>query len=130
MDRPEPSIPEEVPQDGHRYPTSLACPDCAGTLTVERRGGCERSFRCRVGHLYALPELLAGKERRLELRLWSTVAALDELAALLRDLGLDPDRRRRAERHAAQVRQIIEESVPLLHDGLGGDPDPDREEGA
>src|SRR5262249_39727243 len=119
----------DVPKDGQNHLTSLACPDCSGTLTVRRQGRRQLLFRCRVGHVYALPELLAGKERRLELRLWSVVAALDELAALLRDVGSDPERRRRAERHAATVRQIIEESVPLVLDGVDPGVDLDRGEG-
>jgi two-component system chemotaxis response regulator CheB len=130
MDAPDTAIPTNVPPDGRDHLTSLACPDCAGTLVVQRQGCCELSFRCRVGHVFALPELLAGKERRLELHLWSTAAALDELASLLRDVGADPDRRRRAERHAAMVRQIIEESMPVLLDRLGDAVDLDREAGA
>src|SRR4051812_38139163 len=94
------ALPSGVDPDGKEQVTAVACPDCSGTLTVRAMGKLIL-FRCRIGHVYAVPELLASKERRLEERMWSAVAALDELAALLHDLGYAPERRERAERYAA-----------------------------
>lgn len=128
MNELDTAIPGDVPPGGEERATSLVCPDCAGTLVVRREGSRSLVFRCRVGHLYATPELLAGKEARLEVRLWSVVAALDELAALLRDLGCDPERRQRVERHAAMVREIIEQSRAVRLDDLGSCVKIDEEE--
>jgi len=62
--------------------------DCAGSLEVERRGHKGHlHFACRIGHAYAVAELLAAKEQRLEERLWTAVVALDELTMLLDDLA-------------------------------------------
>ena len=69
-----------------------------------------------------------GHRRRRRAQLPADRAA--ELAALLRDLGIDHERMRRAMRHAAVARQIIEESVPVLLDSLGPGVESHGEEGA
>jgi hypothetical protein len=67
--------------------TAVTCPDCAGTLTVQTEGDTGYlHFRCRTGHAFSLTSLLACKEEVLEARLWTALTALEELAALLRDL--------------------------------------------
>lgn len=67
--------------------TAVTCPDCAGALTVQTEGDTGYLlFRCRTGHAFSLTSLLACKEEVLEVRLWTSLTALDELAALLRDL--------------------------------------------
>lgn|SRR5215831_8514850 len=73
------SIPEPLPPDGAEIQTGIACPDCAGTLIVLVRKDFA-AFRCRIGHAYSLPEVLASMEATLERRLWNVVAAMEELA--------------------------------------------------
>lgn len=109
------AIPAEASEHDGEHLTGVVCPDCSGTLRVRREGG-GFTFRCRIGHVYAAAELLAAKEHRLEQHLWSGVAALDELAALLRDLGWDPDRARRAQQDSAAMREIIERDDPVRLD--------------
>jgi two-component system chemotaxis response regulator CheB len=81
-------------------------------LTVQREGPDQLLFECRVGHAFSPEELIADKEKRVELLLWSSVVALEELSALLRDLGGDGERARRALAEAVVVRHIIEATVP------------------
>jgi len=82
-------------------------------------------FRCRVGHVYSLTELVCGKEQVIEKRLWMVVYAFEELAALLRDCdrhglaeGFDMEAWRRrasfAREQAARVRAIIDADRPLF----------------
>ena len=67
--------------------TGVACPDCGGSLTVRAEGdGGYLSFRCRIGHAFALESLLAAKEEAVERCLWVAVTRLEELRALGRDL--------------------------------------------
>lgn len=122
------AIPPAAGRNGGEALTALVCPDCAGTLVV-RREGAELSFRCRIGHVYAVPELLEAKEEVLERRLWSVVAALEELAAALRDLGLHAERAERAERDAAAVRRVIEDNDPVTLGCAPSDPHPDPDPG-
>jgi two-component system chemotaxis response regulator CheB len=110
------AIPAEARAGEGPHLTGVVCPDCSGALSV-RREGPRLTFRCRIGHSYATPELLEAKEQRLEQHMWSVVAALDELAALLRDLGCDPDRAKRATRAAAAIRAAIEQDEPVQLDG-------------
>src|SRR5262249_52752249 len=76
------SIPEPLPADGVEVQTGIACPDCSGTLIVIVRKDFA-AFRCRIGHAYSLPEVLASMEETLERRLWNVVAAMEELADFL-----------------------------------------------
>src|SRR5262249_28809676 len=80
-------LPSVIPLDGENVLTGMACPDCAGVIQVRRlglRGHLE--FTCRIGHLYALAELLVAKERDLEHRAWAAVHAAEAMSALLRTL--------------------------------------------
>ncbi len=115
--RPVPGRAEEV--------TGISCPDCPGVLGVSAENDHLR-FRCRIGHVYSLQDLIEAKERRLEDLLLGPVTALDELAALLRDAAAmgkaigSPERfAARAERalhHAAIIRGVIEENDPTRLD--------------
>ena len=57
--------------------SAFTCPECGGTLRVERAHGTER-FRCRVGHAFSASGLLAGKQDALEAALWAAIVALEE----------------------------------------------------
>lgn len=115
--------------------TAVTCPDCAGSLSVRTEGSSGYlHFRCRIGHGFSLTSLLAWKEEVLEARLSSSLTALEEFAALLRDLdrvgepyrdGCPPDvaRRRIANLEAAAtaLRQVLDANLPLV---VGAPDDP------
>jgi|SRR5262245_52022316 len=105
--------------------TGLGCPECPGVLQVSRREGNHLIFRCRIGHVLSLQDLIVAKENRLDAVLWSSVECLEELAALCRDLAaLDglilvdtPTLKKRSElatAHAEAIRQIIERDEPTV----------------
>jgi len=120
------SIPEPLPPDGAEIQTGIACPDCAGTLIVLVRKDFA-AFRCRIGHAYSLPEVLASMEATLERRLWNVVAAMEELADFLsvasrnRLAHVEPnafrDRSGSVREHAQLVRSVIEAERPLRLNG-------------
>jgi hypothetical protein len=105
-----------TPVDGERH-TGMVCPDCGGALVVRAEGPHHHLvFRCRVGHIYGLEDMLLGKEERLEEAMWSAVYAAEELAAFLDDTGnriptLDDDGRRARIAHlranARSLREVI-----------------------
>jgi two-component system chemotaxis response regulator CheB len=124
------SIPGDLSSDDVAVQTGIACPDCSGTLIVflPQRFA---AFRCRIGHAYSLPEVLAAKEDRLEPRLWEAVSSLEELADFLetasreRFAHVDPDSYRRrgtaARDHAVVLRSVINSERPLRSDAAAAD---------
>lgn len=120
------SIPEPLPADGAEAQTGIACPDCSGTLIVIVRKDFA-AFRCRIGHAYSLPEILASMEDTLERRLWNVVAAMEELADILsvasrhRLAHAAPDafrdRSDSVREHAQVLRSVIQAERPLRVDG-------------
>lgn len=66
-------------------PSELTCPECGGTLWQQSEGELLR-FRCRVGHAYSTESLLAEQRKALEATLWGAVVALEERAALAKQL--------------------------------------------
>ena len=116
----------------------LACPDCAGTLTVRVEGAAGHlRFKCRIGHEYALGSLLEAKEGAVEQRLWSALVSMEELASLLEELQMhgEPytageawtaasDRVTRLRAAVVTVRAVIERNVPI---DLGPDLNPERD---
>ena len=109
-------------------PTSIGCPGCAGVLSAASGSDGFAEYRCQIGHTYALPELLAAKERQLEHSLWSAMAlllhvqtitgvALDRADGTFAAAGQAPlgQRRRQAHAQLAQVERIIQETrVPSV----------------
>ena len=105
--------------------TGISCPDCPGVIAVSTQNHHLR-FRCRVGHVYSLQEMIAAKERRLDELLLAPVTALDELVALLRDVvamgnasgppGLYEARAAAAARLSHRIRELIEENEPIRLD--------------
>ncbi len=107
--------------------TGIGCPECPGALEVRREG--ERGylvFTCRIGHAYSTHDLLAGKEKAAEDRLWATVLAFEEMAAILGDLEAHAlsqgapeasrpyrERRARAQAQAETFRRLAEENRPI-----------------
>src|SRR5262245_52365828 len=90
------AVPDDAHEPGPSRFTGVTCPECPGALTVQAEGESALVFQCRIGHLYSQSELIFAKEKRAEDVLWAAVEALEELAALLRDTGTDPERARRA----------------------------------
>src|SRR5262245_52411911 len=68
--------------------TLIGCPGCAGVLSTVSRAEGFAEYRCQVGHSYVLSDLLTAKERQLEYALWSAVALLGHVEAII-DLALD-----------------------------------------
>jgi two-component system chemotaxis response regulator CheB len=102
--------------------TEIICPNCGGAIRLRAEGPRDvLAFKCRVGHLYSLDELLFAKEENIESTMWTAVYVYDELAGILRDLagrrGRDgtiseedrTERLQQAERMASRLRQLIEE---------------------
>ena len=120
------AIPPRL-DDGAAHVTGLSCPDCGGVLKVETEGrDAVLVFECRIGHTFDVPELLAGKEERLEEHLWAANTLLEELAELLTDLTQENghgeptaairafrERAGRAKGNAAALRVVIRESRPV-----------------
>jgi two-component system chemotaxis response regulator CheB len=121
-------------------PTSLSCPECFGVLTGRTDGpNALLTYVCRVGHTFAIPELLLAKEELLERWLWASLLSLEELAAFLSELadlaapqaatGMAATFRERAERargEAASIRAVIERNraveVPQESSRISGNP--------
>src|SRR5262245_10144836 len=107
------AIPQGLkPEDGERL-TGIICPDCAGVLTVHVEGKEYVLFTCRIGHVYALDELIELKEQRLEAALWSSVTSTRELEAILSDSNVHVERRERLVRQAKKLIEIIEANEPV-----------------
>lgn len=114
-----PALPQPK---GPRELTGLGCPDCPGVLTVATEQGTHLRFECRIGHVYALRELLQAKEERIEALLWAPITALEELAALLKEVSefADPshpiaayrERAALAVRQVSALRRVSDENVP------------------
>jgi two-component system, chemotaxis family, protein-glutamate methylesterase/glutaminase len=67
-------------------PTRYTCPECSGPLQAIDEGG-ERRYRCRVGHAFSEPDLLAEKGVALEDSLWVALQTLEERAEMLRAMA-------------------------------------------
>ncbi len=76
-------------------PSGLSCPDCDGVL-FRLPGAPHPRFRCRVGHAWSPGSLAAEQDEGIEQVLWAALRALEEKAALQRELAsvADDDRRR------------------------------------
>ena len=119
------ALPRSLNDAGHPELTGVSCSECCGMLTVRQEGrNGALVFACRIGHTFALGELLAAKEERLDEELWGAVTRLEELIALLGDLEARSPadvedsmptryRRRDAEALAQQLRHVIEQNRPI-----------------
>jgi two-component system chemotaxis response regulator CheB len=111
-------------QDHPGTPSTLACPDCHGTLWELGENDLLR-FRCRVGHAFSSESMVAAHDESVERALWAALRALEERAALARRVAAGAERRRltgvkgfyqervaEAERDAAAIRTILKQGVP------------------
>ena len=67
-------------------PSRYACPDCHGVLWQIKDGDLMR-FRCRVGHAYTAESMLTMHSESVESALYAALRALEESAALSRQLA-------------------------------------------
>lgn len=106
------ALPPELPKGSDGQVCGIGCPECPGTLEVRVEGDHGYlDFSCRIGHRYSADDLLAGKEKAIEDRLWSAVLAFEEMAAILADLD------RHAARHGwAEMRGAYQERQARLRD--------------
>ncbi len=114
--------PHPESRDGYEI-TAISCPDCPGVLEVRAESNHLR-FRCRIGHVYSLSEVVQGKERRLDDLLWSLLTAFDELANILEEAvvkGLAEESRQPFAERAASIRQyqttlrgMLDSNLPVV----------------
>lgn len=98
--------------------TELSCPFCQGAM-VELNSVPSPRYQCRVGHVWSPESLVAAQGESMDTALWSALRALEERAALSRQLaalgvsrGQDvvdrhTERAVDAERVAEQIRQLL-----------------------
>jgi hypothetical protein len=114
------ALPEDAREQGPARLTGVTCPECPGVLTVEAEDRDALVFECRIGHSFSSDELIADKEKQAERLLWAAVEALEELGALLWDLGVDGERAKRAQEEAVAVRRLIDATVLAKLDEVAG----------
>ncbi|WP_370962767.1 chemotaxis protein CheB [Amycolatopsis sp. cg9] len=98
---------------GRHGGSGYTCPDCQGALTeVETTG----QYRCRIGHAWSGPALLAAHDSEFQFALQKALRALDEKAALATRLVRQAGGTRPhglAERYAASAREAADAAETL-----------------
>lgn len=62
--------------------TGLTCPDCHGSIWLQKGDGGEIALTCRVGHSYSLESFFELQSENVENALWAGVRSLEEQASL------------------------------------------------
>jgi two-component system, chemotaxis family, protein-glutamate methylesterase/glutaminase len=119
-------LPPDLSETPGSRVTGITCPECAGSLEVQREGRGALFFSCRVGHTMSVDELLTGKEEKIEADVWAAVRGLEELAQVLEDLeqyalahgrehvgGPHTGRIRQAREHAHRLRELLQAERPV-----------------
>jgi two-component system, chemotaxis family, protein-glutamate methylesterase/glutaminase len=118
-------------EDAEHHPGTLSafgCPDCGGVLWELREGDFTR-FRCRVGHAWTGDALVAEQSTTVDEALWVALRALEENAALYRQMAKRHESRglaelasrctvqaELAEGHATIVRESLLRERGFSHD--------------
>ena len=76
----------EDPEDHPGHVSPYSCPDCGGVLWELQDGEMVR-FRCRVGHAWTADALVDRQADTLDAALWTALRALEERAALSRQMA-------------------------------------------
>ena len=116
----------QIFHEAHRPGNSsgLSCPDCHGVLFAIGEEDFLR-FRCRVGHAWSVESLLAEHRTAVEGALWMALRALEEKAALCKDMsgragqGGAPISARRFDEQALEATEAAELLRGLLAEGTG-----------
>jgi two-component system, chemotaxis family, protein-glutamate methylesterase/glutaminase len=100
--------------------TGLTCPDCHGSIWLQKDAGGAVAFTCRVGHSYSPETFFELQAENIENALWAGVRSLEEQSSLAAVMGaragkLDDrqaveryeQRRRRAARNAETLRKLL-----------------------
>ena len=123
--------PEQHPGNVSPY----SCPDCGGVLWEVKDGEFTR-YRCRVGHGWTGDALLAQQSETLDDALWTALRALEENAALSRQIAAR-HRARGAERlaqrldgqaEAAQARADVIRNALMAHRRQQADADQEAQD--
>jgi two-component system chemotaxis response regulator CheB len=94
MTETAPAPDAEQAQPGELMP--FVCPDCGGNMWETEENGVH-SFRCRVGHAFAMQTLVAKHGEMVEEALWTAYRALEERAGMSRRLARRLEERGRGE---------------------------------
>jgi two-component system chemotaxis response regulator CheB len=102
--------------------TTFSCPDCGGVLIEQHDDGAP-SFRCQVGHRYAIESLVGMHGEKVEEALWTAVRSLMERARMLdrvadRMSGAPHDRTMRQAQECVQKALTIRAAIPALRADL------------
>jgi two-component system chemotaxis response regulator CheB len=106
------SAVEATPDLAAAEPSGLSCPDCDGVL-FRMPGAPHPRFRCRIGHAWSPGSLAAEQDKGIDTVLWAALRALEEKAALQRELATAADgagRRHSALRHSRSADETATEA--------------------
>ena len=102
--------------------SAYSCPDCGGVLWEIRDGAMVR-FRCRVGHAWTSDALVERQGATLDTALWIALRALEESAALNRQMAARMHRREVPELAERFAREAVaaEDRARIVRDVLMGE---------
>lgn len=103
-------------EDPERF-SGFTCPECRGPLWEQLHGG-PAEFRCRVGHLFSLKELINEHTSTEERKLYEAILAIEEGAELASYAAgrMQDERSAALQKEAAQLRNQVEVLRKLLEE--------------
>ncbi len=97
-------------EDKAGNPSVYTCPECSGTLWVNKSGELE-SYECRIGHSYSLSNLVQAKEEAVEQAMWTALRTLEENASLAQRMA-----ERAGKRNLGMAKRWDELAKARMHD--------------